>query len=53
MSVVSGLIGLPFAFFSKTKLLNKLFRNITGVVTIILGFIIFFQIGLPNFFLFW
>lgn len=53
MSVVSGLIGLPFAFFSKTKLLNKLFRNITGVVTIILGFIIFFQIGLPNFSLFW
>ena len=50
MSVVSGLIGLPFIFYSKTKLLNKLFRNITGLVTIILGLTIFFQIGLTNFF---
>ncbi len=48
MSVIGGLIGLPFAFSSKTKFLNKLFRNITGIVSFIIGLSIFYQIGLVD-----
>lgn len=49
MSLIGGLIGLPFAFSSKTKFLNKLFRTITGIVSFIIGLSIFYQIGLINF----
>jgi sulfite exporter TauE/SafE len=46
MSVIGGLIGLPFAFSTKTKFLNKLFRNIAGTASFVLGLIIFYQVGL-------
>jgi len=48
MSVIGGLIGLPFAFSSKTKSLNKLFRMITGIVSFIIGLSIFYQVGLMD-----
>lgn len=50
MSLIGGLLGLPFAFRSKTKSFDKLFRNIVGMVSLVLGLIIFYQVGLAEIF---
>jgi len=50
MSVIGGLIGLPFALSTKTKSLHKLFRRIAGSVSFILGLIIFYQVGFVDLF---
>ena len=53
MVIVSGLMGLPFVLANKTKHLNKLFRYVTGAISLSIGFSVMFDIGiLDNLFLF-
>ncbi len=50
MSLIGGLLGLPFAFRSKTTSFDKLFRNVTGITSFVLGSIVFYQVGLAEIF---
>lgn len=48
MILVSGLMGLPFVFANKTQHLNKLFRYITGAISLAIGFSVIFDIGIMH-----
>jgi len=45
MIFVGSLIGLPLAFGNRTELIQKIFRYITGTLSLVIGFNIMYQIG--------
>lgn len=45
MTFVGSLIGLPLAFRNRTGLIQKIFRYITGTLSLVIGFNIMYQIG--------
>jgi hypothetical protein len=48
MALVSGLIGLPFAFANKPVFVNKIFRYVAGSFCLLLGANIIYEIGVLN-----
>lgn len=48
MTLVSGLIGLPFAFTNKAVFVNKIFRYVVGSFCLLLGANIIYEIGVLN-----
>lgn len=48
MSVVSGIMGLPIAFISRTNTIHKIFRFVAGSFSFAIGVNIIYEIGVLN-----
>ena len=48
MVMVSGLIGLPFAFINKIESANKTLRYIAGFASLLIGANILYEIAIVN-----
>ncbi|ABX13049.1 high frequency lysogenization protein HflD [Nitrosopumilus maritimus] len=46
MTLVGGLMGIPLVFTSKIGMIQKTFRYVSGIFSLIIGFNIIFQIGI-------
>lgn len=46
MTLISGLLGLPFIFSAKAARINKIFRYVAGAFSLIIGANIIYQIGI-------
>ncbi len=45
MAVVGSLMGIPLAFGNRIMLIQKIFRYVTGIFSLVIGFNIMYQIG--------
>ncbi|MGI0004225.1 MAG: sulfite exporter TauE/SafE family protein [Candidatus Nitrosotenuis sp.] len=45
MALVSGLMGLPFAFSTRIRTINRVFRYVAGAFSLVIGANIVYQIG--------
>lgn len=48
MSLISGLLGLPFAFSTKIPSINRILRYLTGTFSLIIGANIVYNVGFVN-----
>ena len=46
MALVGSLLGIPIVYGNRIKLIQKIFRYIAGILSIIIGFNIMYQIGI-------
>jgi hypothetical protein len=44
--LIGSIIGIPLVFGNKIKIVQKIFRYVTGIFSLIIGLNIMYQIGL-------